>query len=305
MGVIDLIRSDNYLILNRVFIWELGLNPAILLCELANQSAHFDKDNKLETFNDEEGYFFEKISEMELRTGLSRKEQDTALKVLRDRGLIKSLVKGLPAKRYFKIDEDKAIELFLKSKSRMSEKGKVEGRKKTEYDVEKRQAGLIIEENKKENKLREKTTQKIPLQKFGKFVELLPEDYEKFCKEHTKLVIDDLIERMNDYLEAHGGVYKSYAAALRTWIKNQKQNPQKGGPLSQEDLIKKNKDFLSKMRSEFQGPQGIVWDNPPGKVRFEQNRGASTWTEEISLLDTKFQTLLESAMRKRGFYKNV
>lgn len=152
MSILNLIRTDDFLILNRVFIRELGLNPAILLCELANQSAHFEEEGQLETFDDEYGYFYEKIAVMEKRTGLSRREQDTALKVLKERELIKCVVKGLPAKRYFKVNEEKATEVFLNSKSRMAEKDKVDVRKSPTNTSEKRQAIYIDKEKEEENK---------------------------------------------------------------------------------------------------------------------------------------------------------
>ena len=58
---------------------------------------------------------------------------------------------------------------------------------------------------------------------FGKHVKLLESEYLKLCEVNTKVRIDFLIEKMNNYLSASGRKpYKDYAAALRNWIIDEK-----------------------------------------------------------------------------------
>jgi len=65
------------------------------------------------------------------------------------------------------------------------------------------------------------------LNKHGQFVSLTIEEYDKLCLDHTKKKIDDFIDRMNDHCAAKGTKYKDYAAALRNWIRNEKEMPKK------------------------------------------------------------------------------
>lgn len=69
------------------------------------------------------------------------------------------------------------------------------------------------------NKLREKT---LPLDSFGSHVKLSKDQYSKLCQTHTKEKTDLFIEKINDYCEAHGESYQGYAAAIRNWIRKEK-----------------------------------------------------------------------------------
>lgn len=58
----------------------------------------------------------------------------------------------------------------------------------------------------------------------GSHVKLSPEEYQTFCTQNSKAEIDLLIERMNDYcLASNPKGYKDYAAAMRNWIRKDKQ----------------------------------------------------------------------------------
>lgn len=56
----------------------------------------------------------------------------------------------------------------------------------------------------------------------GKFVKLPLEEYDKICEEHGETTVSEIIEEMNDYVEATGKKYKSYGAAIRNWIRRRK-----------------------------------------------------------------------------------
>lgn len=60
----------------------------------------------------EGGWIYKTQSEWKLEIALSRREQETARKKLRDIGILQELLAGNPAKLYYKIDFDKLIDLL-------------------------------------------------------------------------------------------------------------------------------------------------------------------------------------------------
>ena len=99
MNILSILASDNYIVINRDLLKKYGINVTLMLCELASEYNYFDKNGKLE-----DGMFYSTIDNISERTGLSKYQQTEALKVLDEVGIVKSVVKGMPAKRYFKID---------------------------------------------------------------------------------------------------------------------------------------------------------------------------------------------------------
>ena len=99
MNILSILASDNYIVINRDLLKTYGINVTLMLCELASEYNYFDKNGKLE-----DGMFYSTIDNISERTGLSKYQQAEALKALDDDGIVKSVIKGMPAKRYFKID---------------------------------------------------------------------------------------------------------------------------------------------------------------------------------------------------------
>nr|DAU32006.1 MAG TPA: Replication initiator A family protein [Caudoviricetes sp.] len=125
MNILSLLASDNYIVINRDLLKKYGINVALMLCELASEYNYFDKNGKLE-----DGMFYSTIDNINERTGLSKYQQSEALKVLDNIGIVKSVVKGIPAKRYFKIDvEELAKQIINISPSSCKEIGKLAGEK--------------------------------------------------------------------------------------------------------------------------------------------------------------------------------
>lgn len=125
MNILSLLASDNYIVINRDLLKKYGINVALMLCELASEYNYFDKNGKLE-----DGMFYSTIDNINERTGLSKYQQSEALKVLDNIGIVKSVVKGIPAKRYFKIDvEELAKQIVNVSPSSCKEIGKLAGEK--------------------------------------------------------------------------------------------------------------------------------------------------------------------------------
>lgn len=125
MNILSLLASDNYIVINRDLLKKYGINVALMLCELASEYNYFDQSGKLE-----DGMFYSTIDNINERTGLSKYQQSEALKVLGNIGIVKSVVKGIPAKRYFKIDvEELAKQIVNVSPSSCKEIGKLAGEK--------------------------------------------------------------------------------------------------------------------------------------------------------------------------------
>lgn len=82
---------------------KLGLEAAALLCELAGVLDTLRATLK----EDDEGkiWFYRTVEDVESRTGLSRWQQETAIRRLKEAGLLESRRRGLPAKRHFWLDE--------------------------------------------------------------------------------------------------------------------------------------------------------------------------------------------------------
>lgn len=114
MSILQLISTRNYISLNKDLIRLLGLEEAIILGELASEFDYWEREDKLE-----EGYFYSTVENVEKNTTLSDHKQRKALKNLKSKNLVDVKVKGIPAKRYIKINEDQVLNLinsqFLKN----------------------------------------------------------------------------------------------------------------------------------------------------------------------------------------------
>jgi hypothetical protein len=85
----------------------IGLEETIILGELASEFDYWEKQGSLE-----DGYFYSTVENVQNNTTLSDHKQRKALKSLQDRGLIDVKLKGIPAKRYIKINELLVFNLF-------------------------------------------------------------------------------------------------------------------------------------------------------------------------------------------------
>lgn len=100
----DLLRSDAHISVNKALMFAIGVNEALIYSELLSRQAYFDSRDQLT----EDGYFFNTIDDLESGTSLSVYQQRIAINNLKKLGLIDVQVKGLPPKRFFKIEQDTA-----------------------------------------------------------------------------------------------------------------------------------------------------------------------------------------------------
>ena len=74
MGVLQLISSRNFIVVNKELLKAFGIDEAILLGELASEYDYWEKQEKI---ND--GFFFSTIENVEENTTLSAHKQRKAL----------------------------------------------------------------------------------------------------------------------------------------------------------------------------------------------------------------------------------
>lgn len=103
----QLLMSSNYWTLNKELVRMYGLEPAFLLTNLSEAE---------QLMADSDGWFYQTSDTLEEITGITRYKQDRAIDLLEKRGVLKKEVRGVPAKRYFKLNYkilEAQIESFL------------------------------------------------------------------------------------------------------------------------------------------------------------------------------------------------
>ena len=95
--------SKNFWVLNKHLVKSLGIETAFLLSVFA------DAD---ETLSDSEGWFYQTVETIENMTTLNRYKQDLAIDTLIEKGILEKTHKGMPRKRYFRIDSERLACLF-------------------------------------------------------------------------------------------------------------------------------------------------------------------------------------------------
>lgn len=111
MDIKELLSNTNYIIVNKTLAKRFGLEESIMIGELVSEYLHWRKTNKLT----EDGYFYSTAENVEENTTLTAHKQRKALNKLKELGLIDVQIRGLPAKRYIKLNDD-AIADIVNSK---------------------------------------------------------------------------------------------------------------------------------------------------------------------------------------------
>lgn len=196
-SAISLLNSNHYQVYNREIAKKLkSVNAAIMLSELINRHEYHSAKDELIYIKETSGWFYYTIDLCEDRTALSRKEQATAVKILKKHELVDQKNFGLPQKRHFKINENKILEFFGLSNNvyKMSQTDKLEMPNGTNCNVRKGQtAPYIYKELHKEPKERKrKNSDSVAFQAdafklFAFFYECVKKIDKKFvCSEKSK-----------------------------------------------------------------------------------------------------------------------
>ena len=119
--ILRLLANDGFLTVNKTMAREYGLDAAVLLAHLASVQVYWEDRDGL----DSDGMFFATAESIQEATTLSRFKQRKAIGVLADNGILTTDRKGVPARQFFRINEN-ILEQCVKNKSLNNLKTRVE-----------------------------------------------------------------------------------------------------------------------------------------------------------------------------------
>ena len=193
----QLLMSSNYYTLNKHVVKTLGIEPAFLLTILIEAS---------DGLADEEGWFYQTIEKIGELTGIGRHKQDKIIKDLIESKILEQKNKGVPCKRYFKINYEMIENLvFQKQQSSLSQNDKLDCKKETNLFVKNSQTSLSQNDNNKEhninniNKELNHKEEKAP-DDLKKIKEWFKKNEIDFSKKHEDKIIELLKNNSIDYI---------------------------------------------------------------------------------------------------------
>lgn len=108
--VLKLLASSSFVTYNKDIAIAVGVEEAIMLGEIASEYDYWLNHDGLTP----DGFFYSTIQNVSEKTGLSEHKQREAVKTLQKLGLLECKVKGIPATRHFKLN-DEAIVNYLQN----------------------------------------------------------------------------------------------------------------------------------------------------------------------------------------------
>ena len=101
----QLLMSSSYFVLNKQIVKAIGIEAGFLLTTLIEAS---------DGLSNEDGWFYKTAPSLEEETGLSNHKQSKIIEELTKLGILEQENKGMPMKRYFRINFNKIEELVFK-----------------------------------------------------------------------------------------------------------------------------------------------------------------------------------------------
>ena len=102
----QLLSSTAFLVVNKELARNIGLKETVLLADLISKEEYFINNGMTD------GWFFNTEANIQRDTTLTPYQQRNALKTLKKNEIIETKRKGIPAKQYFKINEQQVIKLL-------------------------------------------------------------------------------------------------------------------------------------------------------------------------------------------------
>jgi len=102
----SLLSSTAFIVLNKELARKVGLNEAVLLADLISKEEYFISKGMTD------GWFFNTEANIEADTTLNPYHQRKCLKTLKTHQIIETKRKGIPAKQYFKINEEQVLQIL-------------------------------------------------------------------------------------------------------------------------------------------------------------------------------------------------
>ena len=126
VDILDLLKPDGYIMVNKKIVQLFGLHEAILLGSLCSKQSYWKDHWDTTTYGQWDGYFFCTAEQFEEETTLSSHFQRKAFTNLEEQGIIKTTLRGVPAKKYFHVNEYKLLALFCPEEETKEVETKVE-----------------------------------------------------------------------------------------------------------------------------------------------------------------------------------
>ena len=101
-----LLRSTAFIVLNKELARQVGLKEAVLLADLISKEEYFISKGMTD------GWFFNTEANIEADTTLNPYHQRKCLKTLKKYEIIQTKRMGIPAKQYFKINEEQVLQIL-------------------------------------------------------------------------------------------------------------------------------------------------------------------------------------------------
>ena len=105
----NILMGSPYWVLNKTLVAILGLDTAFFLSNLAEAES---------LFQSKDGWFFQTKDTMESVSGLSRHKQDSCIKQLKELDFIKLELRGMPSKRWFRLNKLNILNSMAKYESK-------------------------------------------------------------------------------------------------------------------------------------------------------------------------------------------
>lgn len=110
MSLKNILGQNSFWTINKNLTKAVGIESALLLSDLIDKNDYYTNTNSLVDHEDEY-YFFATSEAIEESTTLTYRVQKKCIKTLSEKGLIKTVLKGIPAKLHFTICEDKILQI--------------------------------------------------------------------------------------------------------------------------------------------------------------------------------------------------
>lgn len=216
MSVIHLLSAGNFIAVNKSLIKSIGLIPAILIGELASECLYWETQGTLV----DGCWFYSTVDNINDNTGLSEHDQREGIKSLIDLGIIETKKMGVPAKRYFKLNEEILMEVVNHlSSGKQTSSSQVNGPQEVRLSRINKNKEIRITNKNKENNEKEN------IQKKERFVPPTVEEVRAYCLERGNTV--DPENFVDFYTSKNWMVGKTkmtnWKASVRTWERNEKK----------------------------------------------------------------------------------
>ena len=130
----QLLMTSNFYVLNKQLVKKLGIETAFFLTALVEAD---------EMLADENGWFYQTVPQIEEMTGLTKHKQNNCINELISLGILLQENKGMPMKRYFKLDYEKISDVIFFSSQKTVHQGSKKLATKEEKNLTPREQKII------------------------------------------------------------------------------------------------------------------------------------------------------------------